>query len=165
MKAADWIDRLKAKREWESDYRAAKELGIARATVSKYRSGKTPTFDEETTVIVAKNLGVPVEVLLLDQAVERTKSDEAREALQRALKRLGGAVAGVVLAAGLASPLPSPAGTVPLLADGSLLIMSNRRRDDEDDEPDDIEPMEPLPDWLVGLWLFTRKSSPAFRAN
>ena len=48
MKAADWIDRLKEVRGWDSDYRAAKELGLNRATVSLYRT-KQSTFDEETT--------------------------------------------------------------------------------------------------------------------
>jgi hypothetical protein len=44
--------------------------------------------------------------------------------------------------------------------------MSNRRRDDEDEADEDIEPtMEPLPDWLLGLWLFTNKAAPALHAN
>lgn len=38
MKAADWIDRVRAQKEWSSDYRVAKELGFRASTISQYRS-------------------------------------------------------------------------------------------------------------------------------
>lgn len=141
MKAAEWIDRLKAKRGWESDYRAAKELGLSRNTISVYRSKPAATMDDDTSVRVAQALGTEPELILLDQALERTKSVEARAAIQRALKRLGGAVAGVVLAAGLASPSPAPAAT-DQVTDG-LSIMSNRRRKRRNSLPlDGLAPLD-----------------------
>lgn len=127
MKASEWIDQLKVARGWESDYRAAKELGVSRNTISNYRSKPDATMDEDTSIRVAQALGAQPELILVDQVIERSKNDEARSALQRALKRLGGAVAGVVLAAGLAAPSPAPAATDPAAADG-LCIMSNRKR-------------------------------------
>ena len=87
MKAADWIDRVKKQRGWDSDYRVAKELGMSRASVSNYRS-RTPTLDEETAIKVASALGERPEAILLDQYAERTKNPEVRSALLEAGRRL-----------------------------------------------------------------------------
>lgn len=87
MKAAEWIDRAKAAQGWESDYRAAKELGLSRATVSKYRS-RTPTLDDESAVKVAHALGIPLASIIIDQAAERTKNPEVKAALKEEAARL-----------------------------------------------------------------------------
>lgn len=87
MKAAEWIDRVKEKRGWDSDYRVAKELGLSRATVSKYRT-RTPTLDEDIAVKVAQALGLNPAGIVLDQIVERTKSPEVRSTLSREVERL-----------------------------------------------------------------------------
>lgn len=100
MKAAEWIDRVKSARGWDSDYRVAKELGLTRQVVSRYRNNPS-TMDDEAAVKVADALGAAPEVVLLDQAIERTKSTEAKTALAGLLKRLGGAAASILLAAGM----------------------------------------------------------------
>lgn len=87
MKAAAWIDRVKEKRGWESDYKVAKELGIHRATVSGYRS-KANTLDEDSAIKVALALGERPEAVILDQVAERTKNPAVRTALLEAGKRL-----------------------------------------------------------------------------
>jgi hypothetical protein len=87
MKASEWIDRAKAVNGWESDYRAAKELGLSRSAVSGYRS-RTPTLDEETSVIVADALGENPAIILADQAMERARNEHARSAWQTVLKLL-----------------------------------------------------------------------------
>lgn len=87
MKAADWIDRVKMTRGWESDYRVAKELDVSRSTISGYRS-KIPTFDEDTSIKVAAALGLPAAGVILDQVAERTKNPLARIALEAEAKRL-----------------------------------------------------------------------------
>lgn len=110
MKAAQWIDRVKTRNGWESDYRAAKELGLSRNTISTYRGGRSDTMDEDTAVKVAHALGEPPEAVLLDQLAERTKNDEARTALAGLLKRLGWA--------------PSPASDTK----GGLYIMLTKGR-------------------------------------
>ncbi len=86
MKAAAWIDRVKAAKGWESDYRAAKELGLSRQAVSGYRNEKY-TLDEDSSLKVALALEIdPLEVLA-DQAMERSKSDAARSAWAGVLGR------------------------------------------------------------------------------
>lgn len=87
MKAADWIDRVKAVKGIESDYGAAKALGMSRQTISSYRS-KTPTLDEDTALKIAQALGVKPESIVLDQAAERVKDEAVRSALLREAQRL-----------------------------------------------------------------------------
>lgn len=84
MKAFQWIDLVKVYRQWESDYRAAKELGLSRNTISMYRS-RTPTMDEETAVVIADALEIDPATVLLDQVAERSKSDVVRQALSDCL--------------------------------------------------------------------------------
>ena len=80
MKAAEWIDRVKTKRQIDSDYRVAKVLGLSRSAISGYRS-KTPTLDEKSCFSVAIALGERPEAVLLDQAAERIKDPKARTTL------------------------------------------------------------------------------------
>lgn len=87
MKASGWIDKIKAARGWESDYRVAKELGVGPATVSNYRV-KGGTLDETMSIKVAGVLGERPEAVLLDQYAERTKNPEVRSALTRAAQNL-----------------------------------------------------------------------------
>ena len=88
MKAAVWIDRVKTAKGIESDYAAAKTLGISRAVVSSYR-GAIPTMDEDTAVKVALALDVNPVVILADQAMERSKSEPAKKAWKEVLEKLG----------------------------------------------------------------------------
>lgn len=108
MKAAEWIDRLKVAREWESDYRVAKELQLTRSAVSKYRSRES-TLDENTAVKVAHALGAKPEIILVDQLVERSRNNEAKAAFAKVLKRLGGVAATVVLGLTLGAMAPRDA--------------------------------------------------------
>lgn len=87
MKAAAWIDRVKKKRGWESDYRAAIELGVNKATISKYRVGHT-TLDEAIAIKVADALGESAAAILLDQVAERTKNPALRATLSEAARNL-----------------------------------------------------------------------------
>jgi transcriptional regulator with XRE-family HTH domain len=84
MKAAQWIDLVKNYRQWGSDYRTAKELGLSRNTISMYRS-RTPTMDEETAVVIADALEIDPATVVLDQVAERSKSEAVREALSEHL--------------------------------------------------------------------------------
>ncbi len=124
MKAADWIDRVKTAKGWESDYRASKELGLSRNAVSNYRVGHRSTLDDEVAMKVADALGVEPEFVLLDQTIERTKSPEAKTALAGLLKRLGGAAASILLAAGMTI---FPNGNNALAADSKATNDIHRR--------------------------------------
>ena len=82
MKAADWIDRVKTARHWDSDYRVAKELGVNRATISNYRIRES-TLDETTSIRVAKLIGLNPAGVILDQVAERSKDPEVRSTLSK----------------------------------------------------------------------------------
>lgn len=88
MKAAEWIDRVKSSRGWESDYRAAKELRVHRNTLSNYRT-KTPTLDEEMALKVAEALGLDPAAVIIDQVAERSKDQGLRTALQQVAAKAG----------------------------------------------------------------------------
>jgi transcriptional regulator with XRE-family HTH domain len=88
MKAAEWIDRVKMSRGWETDYRAAKELGVHRNTLSNYRT-KTPTLDEDMAIKVAQALGVEPAAVIIDQVAERSKDQGLRTALQQVAAKAG----------------------------------------------------------------------------
>lgn len=105
MKAAEWIDRVKTAKKWESDYRAAKELVLSRNAISNYRVGARNTMDETTSIKVAHALGIDPAIILADQAMEMTKNDEARSAWSAILERLGGVAASIFLTAGMVGGL------------------------------------------------------------
>ena len=100
MKAAAWIDRVKAAKGVQSDYAVAKVLELSRATISKYRS-TTPTLDEETALKVAYALSIDPAIVLTDQAMERAKNADARSAWSAVLERLGGVAVSILLLAGI----------------------------------------------------------------
>lgn len=87
MKAAEWIDRVKAARGWTSDYRVAKELGFNPNTISNYRANGTP-MDEAIAIKVAEALGEKPEAVLLDQFAERVKDQAISTALSKVAKSL-----------------------------------------------------------------------------
>jgi len=80
MKAFEWVDRVKKHHGIESDYAAAKLLGLTKSTISIYRS-RGSTLDENASISVASALGLPPAGVVLDQTAERTKTPEVRSAL------------------------------------------------------------------------------------
>lgn len=118
MKAADWIDRVKLVKGWETDYRVSKELIVSRNTISTYRS-KGTTLEEDTAMKVAHALEIDPAIILADQAMERAKNEEARSAWAAVLQRLGGVAAGFLIAVGATAPTPAPAAET----NASLYIM------------------------------------------
>lgn len=87
MKASEWIDRVKAAKGWDSDYRVAKQIGIKPNTISMYRANGSP-MAEDIAIKVAQALGERPEAVLLDQFAERTKDAVVRTALFDAARRL-----------------------------------------------------------------------------
>lgn len=87
MKAADWIDKVKAARGWDTDYRVAKELGLSKQTIGSYR-GKVVTMDEDTAIKVAQALGEKPEAILLDQFAEKVKDQAISTALHKVARSL-----------------------------------------------------------------------------
>ena len=87
MRAEAWIDRVKTAKGIETDYAAAKTLGVSRAVVSSYR-GKIETMDEEIAIKIATALSINPIVILTDQAMEKAKSETAKKAWATALEKL-----------------------------------------------------------------------------
>lgn len=104
MKAVEWIDRLKAERGWESDYRVAKELGVSRSAVSRYRNAPESTMEDAVATEVAKALDLEPHIVILDQVAERTPVDEARVSLAALLARLTKGKKGPRAGGGAAAP-------------------------------------------------------------
>ena len=88
MKAAEWIDKVKAARGWTSDYKVAKELGFTPNTISNYRANGT-LMDEAIAIKVAGALGAKPEAVLLDQFAEKVKDQAIAAALRKAAADLG----------------------------------------------------------------------------
>ncbi|HNE59141.1 MAG TPA: hypothetical protein PLA33_01780 [Ottowia sp.] len=88
MKAVEWVDRVKRVRSIESDYAAAKALGITRSAMSEIRNGHTLTLKEETALRVASIIGERPEAIIIDQTAERVKEPATRAALFDAARRL-----------------------------------------------------------------------------
>jgi transcriptional regulator with XRE-family HTH domain len=103
MKASEWIDRVKAVKHWDSDYRVAKELGFSRNTIAMYRT-KTPTMDEDTSIKVAAALGMNPAGIIVDQVAERSKLPEVRAALSKVARELC-ILCKVALGANLIAPM------------------------------------------------------------
>lgn len=81
------LDALKAAQDNASDYRAAKLLGVAQQTMSKYRQGQCPLSAEK--VILACNLaGLNAMEWLLRLQIERAKCTAEKAIWNDALHRL-----------------------------------------------------------------------------
>lgn len=88
MKAFQWIDKAKLVKGWESDYKAAKALGITSGAMSQIRTGHSATLGEETAIKVAEALGINPAGVILDQVAERVKSAAVRSTLSAEAERL-----------------------------------------------------------------------------
>ncbi|WP_186113239.1 helix-turn-helix transcriptional regulator [Burkholderia gladioli] len=81
----EWLDAAKARLDLQSDYAAAKALGVTRSTISGYRTGRS-VFDEKTCIRVAEILGIdPLEVIA-SARVESAKDAETRGVWMHALE-------------------------------------------------------------------------------
>ncbi|KDP85624.1 hypothetical protein CF70_013080 [Cupriavidus sp. SK-3] len=73
----EFLDAVSRKMGGVSDYAIAKQLGVTRAAVSRYRNGLSG-FDDETAIRVARILDIDPACVLLAAHAERTKTPEAR---------------------------------------------------------------------------------------
>ncbi len=75
MNTKQYLQAAKARLGITSDYALAARLGITRSGISQYQSGKN-TMGDETALKIAEILGIDPGKVLLDMAVERSKSSE-----------------------------------------------------------------------------------------
>ena len=116
------LDEVKRRHGLTSDYQLHQRLGVTRAQISKYRTGRD-YLSEETAVKVADMLQLERGVVLAWIAGERAKMPSARDAWRVLAERLGGTAAAVLVAYLLAPALPdltTAAATV-----SALCIMSS----------------------------------------
>lgn len=128
MKASQWIDRVKRECGWDSDYRVAKELGITKAAISRYRSIEDSTLSDEVAIKVAALLNIDPRVVIAGAHAKRAKTDGARKFWER-FGTSAGVVAFVAAAAGAPSRVDAKAFA--MIADDAghrLYIMSNHLR-------------------------------------
>lgn len=109
MKTLEYIAAVKAARHIESDYAAAKLLGLTRSALSSMRCGKS-TMSDETALRIADILGLPPLVVIADahmEQIDRAKRPalEDRALWERVAKKAAGAAALLLLASGLSAPV------------------------------------------------------------
>ncbi|MFJ1251923.1 DUF3693 domain-containing protein [Cupriavidus sp. CuC1] len=74
----EFLDAVSRKLGGASDYAIAKQLGITRSSVSKYRNGHAG-FDDETALKVARLLDIDPAAVATAAHAERTKNPEVRQ--------------------------------------------------------------------------------------
>ena len=74
----DFLEAVSRKLGGASDYAIAKELGVTRSSVSKYRNGHGG-FDDETALKVARILDMDPAAVAAASHAERAKTPEARQ--------------------------------------------------------------------------------------
>lgn len=125
------INALKAKTGAVSDYDLAKKMGITRAAISNYQTGKR-IFDDETAIKVASMLEIDPSMVLASIHIERAKSDAEKFAWTALFERLGGVAAALTLGIMLNAPndAQANAGKVSGLKhnQSNLYIIRNRRK-------------------------------------
>jgi len=83
---AEYLDSVKAKKHFSSDYQLAKFLGESPTRLSNYRT-RGSAFDDEMAVKVADVLGIdPMEVIIAAN-LQRAKRPEQKEFWQRVGQR------------------------------------------------------------------------------
>lgn len=98
-KTIEFIDLLKARRGWTSDYRLAKELGWKQTTVSSYRIGRS-ALGGEHALRIAHELEMPEAYVLACVEAEREPAAEVAKvwrAIAESLSGIAGRAAAVIL--------------------------------------------------------------------
>lgn len=121
MDTIAYLDAVKARYHWESDYKLAKELGMSKSRISGYRCGKS-SMDESACIKVAKLLNIDPAPVLLDAIAERTKCDQAARILRKTAKQLTSAAASLFLTIVMLNAFLYPADS---MAGGADQVTSN----------------------------------------
>lgn len=119
MTTNEFLDAVKQRHGFKSDYELSKALGVKQQTISSYRVGRT-SMDPMMAAKVAELLAMnPLEVIAAAEA-ERAKDEKTKGFWMRY-------AAALLVAVGVSSP-PAPAEASQAQASEGICIMSNRRR-------------------------------------
>lgn len=72
-----YLDAVKAKKQFPSDYALAKFLGITQSSVIAFRNGRS-AMGIETCIKVGEVLGIDSHIIYADGQLERAKTPEAK---------------------------------------------------------------------------------------
>jgi len=92
MNTIEYMNAIKVRYGWNSDYKLIQNTVFKKSTVSGYTSGKS-SMDEAACFEVAKLLEIDPAPVLLDAIAERTKFPKAAEVLRKTAKQLTSAAA------------------------------------------------------------------------
>jgi hypothetical protein len=87
MNTPEYLDAVKRRLTLPSDYALQKPLGISKAQVSAYRTGKE-TMSDSIALRVAEILDMPAGRVLVDVHMERSKTPEMRAAWAGILEKI-----------------------------------------------------------------------------
>ena len=100
MNAADLLDQYKQAKGLTSDYQAAAALGITAQTLSKWRK-RGGGMETGLVLAIAEEIGLEPLKTLMEMELPRARSEQARLALLRILKRCAGCIGPLVITAAL----------------------------------------------------------------
>lgn len=92
----EFLDAVKAKHGFTSDYQLSKHLDCSRASISIYRAGKS-FLDAEMACKIADDLGIEAGYILSCIAAERSKNPRVKKAWAWTAQHLGGLAASLLL--------------------------------------------------------------------
>ena len=132
----EFLDAIRVKHGLPSDYAARKLLGVSRAAISNYRTGKS-LFGDDVALKAAVLLDLDPGYVLACIHAERTKRPQVRDAWEKVARGLAASLAAVFV--GVSSPSPSQASPPPSSAaeNSTVYIMSKRRRRPKTGQPGD----------------------------
>lgn len=126
MKTATYfLDAVKTKHGLTSDYQLAKFLGWSQQRITKYRTGKSPTFDDEAAAQVAAALDLDAAYVMACMAAQRAKTDASRKTWEKAARLLGGTTAAALVFACALTLAPDAIAPDAAADDSPLYIMSS----------------------------------------
>ncbi len=98
MRSYNFIEMYKEKNNLPSDYRASKELGVTRASISLYKNGRP--LDEDLALKIAESIDIDVSEILYIIRAEKAKDEMTRKAwlkLSKLSKQSGRATANLLI--------------------------------------------------------------------
>lgn len=123
------LDEVKARYGLPSDYALAAKLGMTRAGISGYRTGRTK-LSGAIALRVAELLDLNPGYVLASMEAERTRNEAERAAWTKLanLVKHHGAVAALLILAAVPSLAPTPSNAAPLKAGAGVCILCKLRR-------------------------------------
>lgn len=99
MNTPEYLDLVRAHLQLPSDYALQKPLGISKALVSAYRTGKE-SLSDTMAVRIAELCGLDAAKVLIDAHIERSKTPEIRAAWVGVMEKISASFIDLLLGYG-----------------------------------------------------------------